>query len=372
MIEMSIVSELLCRLLQTHNRVSLSGLGAFLVNHVPADFIKGGRMMLPPSKRITFSTSETWNDGLLDEAIAQAEGYTPAGAQKQMTDFLQNLSRQLKSGQRVEFPGLGTLRITADGDWAFTPLATIENPDTLGLLELEMTPLPPPAPEPLSMPKPPMPSYTTSSAPSYHVSPPLPPQKPLVAAEPPRFDNRYKVIVWILAILLLLILLFFFFRQPIRSKIERIYYTPEELMEMHKSPSTENKTNISNTNTTETSPITEEKNVAPSSATDNTGVQEQQKRVQEHQKQKKSRKRKTRQWNNFHIILAQYNDEATAHIHAQKMQDLGFNVKVIYTGNENPYKISVLRYNSWREAEDILKSVKNTDVEFRNAWVEKY
>ncbi|MDR3236788.1 MAG: hypothetical protein LBT48_08730 [Prevotellaceae bacterium] len=382
MIEMSIVSELLCRLLQTHNRVSLSGLGAFLVSRVPADFVKGGKMMLPPSKRITFSTSETWNDGLLEDAVAQAEGYTPEGAQRHMADFLQNLNRQLTSGQRVEFPGLGTLRITADGELAFTPFDTIENPDTFGLLELEMPPLPiVSTPEPLSIPMPSMPSYTTPSTPSYQPAPPSPPHKqPAAAAEPPRSTNRYKVIIWILAILVLLALLLFFFRQPIRSKIERMYYTPDELMEMRKTPATDSKANISNTNATETLPAGEEKKVTPSPpATDSqtTGVQEQpkqapvQEQVQEQPKQK-TRARKARQWNKFHIILAQYNDEETANIHAQKMQDLGFDVKVLYADNENLYKISILRYNSWSEAEDILKSVKNTDVEFRDAWVEKY
>jgi nucleoid DNA-binding protein len=159
MIEIATISTLLRQLLRTHNRVSLPGMGAFMVDLTAAGFIKGGKAMLPPSKRITFSSSETWNDGLLEQALATDQGYTPEGAQKQVAAFAQKLIEQLTAGRRIEFPELGLLRMTADEEWRFTPFETADvDTDAFGLLELEMTPLNPEPPAPADPPpKPPAP-----------------------------------------------------------------------------------------------------------------------------------------------------------------------------------------------------------------------
>jgi nucleoid DNA-binding protein len=217
MIELSVVSMLLRQLLRTHDRVSLPGLGAFVVDLTSAALVKGGRAMRPPSKQVVFSSAETWNDGLLEQALAKDQGYTPEDAQKQMAAFSQKLIEQLAVEQRVELPELGVLRMAADKEWRFTPFETIDvDADSFGLLELEMTPLTPEQPEPLN------PATRPPALP--HV-----PLKPLSPEAEPPMRRRCGVICWVLIVLLLLIIGGFVFRRPIVDFIERSYYTPEQL-----------------------------------------------------------------------------------------------------------------------------------------------
>jgi cell division septation protein DedD len=82
---------------------------------------------------------------------------------------------------------------------------------------------------------------------------------------------------------------------------------------------------------------------------------------------------KTRRHGVFHIFVAQFDNEEEANTYAQRVKDNdGFSAMVIHAGG-NVYKISVLRYSSQEEAEEILTGLKSTDgAEFRNAWMEKY
>jgi hypothetical protein len=72
-------------------------------------------------------------------------------------------------------------------------------------------------------------------------------------------------------------------------------------------------------------------------------------------------------------LLAQFDEESEAAAYAQRIKDnTGYSAVVIHTA-DNIYKVSVLRYPSQQEAEDILAGLKSTDSsEFHNAWVEKY
>jgi nucleoid DNA-binding protein/cell division septation protein DedD len=347
MIELSVVSELLRQLLRTHNRVSLPGLGAFVVDLTSAGLIKGGRAMCPPSKRIVFSSAEIWNDGLLEQALAKDQGFTPEGAQKQMAAFSQKLTEQLTAGRRVEFPELGMLRMTADKEWRFIPFEIIGmDADSFGLLELEMTPLAPEPPKPLNpVTRPPVMPYVPPK--------PLPP-----AAEPPT-RNRCGVACWVLIALLLLIVSGFIFRRPIVDYIERSYYTPEQLAYLRGQtantapPATTPSPASLPTSAPRTEPEIEPVSQAPASQPVFKG--------------------KTRPYNAFHILLAQFDNESDAAAYARRIKDnIGYSAIVIHTA-DNVYKVSVLRYPSQQEAEEILTGLKNTDSsEFHNAWVEKY
>jgi nucleoid DNA-binding protein len=364
MIELSVVSELLRELLRAHNRVSLPGLGAFMVDRASASFVKGGKAVLPPSKHITFSTLETWNDGLLEQAVAREEGYTPEGAKKHLEEFSQKIAGQLEAGQRVEFPELGTLRITADREWRFIPLETSNvDADSFGLLELELNPLTPE--EPLS-PKP--------AAVRYPTTPYVPPKRqpiPPVAAEPPR-KFPCSAVCWVLLILVVLIAGVCLFSRPILKYIESVSYTPEELAYIYgeddKTPPPE----------PVLQPVTPEPVAAPiaepvvEKTEPDPAPTPVQVRVQE-KKVAPTFAGKTRPYNKFHIMVAQYDDEDIADTYAQKIKkNYGYAAAVVHTGGETPYKVSVLRYTSKDEAEEILSSIKITDPEFQNAWVEKY
>jgi nucleoid DNA-binding protein len=347
MMDLSVISVLLRQLLRTHNRVSLPGLGAFMVDLTPATIIKGGRAMCPPSKRIVFSTAEVWNDGLLEQALAKDQGYTQEGAQKQMAAFSQKLIEQLAAGRRVEFPELGMLRMTADKEWRFTPFEPVDmDADSFGLLELEMTPLTPRPSEPSSpVTKPPVLPYMPPN--------PLPP-----IAEPPT-RRRCSVVCWVLLVLLLLVVGGFVFRRPIVDYIERTYYTPQELAYL--------RGQTVNTENPATTPPPAPVNIPAPVVKPETGT-------------KPGRpepapvfKERTRHHNVFHILLAQFDNESEATAYTQRIKDSsGYSAEVIHA-DENVYKVSVLHYSSQQEAEEILAGLKSTDgSEFHNAWVEKY
>jgi nucleoid DNA-binding protein len=350
MLEVSIISTLLRQLLRTHNRVSLPGLGAFMVDLTSAGFIKGGKAMLPPSRRITFSSSETWNDGLLEQALAKDQGYTPEGAQTQVTAFSQKLHEQLTAGRRIEFPELGVLRMTADGEWRFMPLETADvDNDAFGLLELEMTPLNPEPPAPLH------PVTRPPAAPS----PYTPSRPPAPAAEPP-VENRCNVACWILIVLVLVVVSGYLFRRPILNFIEKSYYTSEELNYLY-----------GRTTNTEKPATTPPPAPAPV-ATPEVKVEPEPVR-QEAAPRPVYKEEKTQRSNVFHIFIAQFDNEEEAKTYAKHVKDNdGFSAMVIYAG-DNVYKVSVLRYTSQQEAEEILIVLRSTDsAEFRNAWMEKY
>jgi hypothetical protein len=351
MVELSIISALLRQLLRIHSRVSLPGVGAFMVDLTAAGFIKGGKAMLPPSQRITFSSSEIWNDGLLEQALAKDQGYTPEGAQKQVAAFSQKLLEQFRAGRRVEFPELGQLRMTADGEWRFTPFETAGvTADAFGLLELEMTPLNPEPPAPLPpVTRPPVLPYT--------------PPRPLAPVTPvtgPPVKSRCSAVCWILIVLVLLIAGGYLFRRPILNFIEAAYYTPEEWEYLYG-------------RTTDT----EEPAATPPPAPEPAATREV-KATPEPVRQKPaprpvSNEEKTRRRHVFHIFVAQFDNEEEANTYAQRVKENdGFAATVIRAGNYE-YKVSVLHYPSQQEAEDILIGLRSTDsAVFRNAWMEKY
>jgi nucleoid DNA-binding protein len=352
MVEVSVISALLRQLLRTHNRVSLPGLGAFMVDLTSAGFIKGGKAMLPPSRNITFSAAETWNDGLLEQALAKDQEYTSEGAQKQIAAFSQKLIEQLTAGRRVEFPELGIMRMTADKEWRFTPIEPVAvDADSFGLLELEMTPLNPDPPAPSPIPpvtRPPVLPYT-------------PPRPPAPAVEPPR-RARCSVACWILLILLLLVAGGYIFRRPVINFFENSYYTPEELAYIR--GETTNTPAPVTTPPPAPVPVPE---AAPKPEPKPEVVQ------QKPSPRPVSDEGKTRRYQQFHIFVAQFDNEAEAKTYAQRVKDnIGYPALVVHAA-DNVYKVSALRYSLQQEAEDILTGLKSTDAsEFQHAWVEKY
>lgn len=351
MIEVSLISALLRQLLYTHNRVSLPGLGAFMVDLTPASLIKGGRAMLPPSKRITFSAAETWNDGLLEQALAKDQGYMPEDAKKQIAAFSQKLIEQLTAGRRIEFPELGIIRMTADKEWRFTPFETVDvNADSFGLLELEMTPV---------NPAPPAPFHPVTPPPAMPYTPYTSPRPPAPIAEPPT-GNRCNAACLVLIALLLLVVGGYIFRRPFIDYFERAYYTPEELAYLRGQ-------------TPDAKPVATTPPPAPV-ATPKAVVEPETGFVQQKPvSHPVSGEGRTRRYEAFHILLKQFDNDDDAKAYARRMtEEIGYSAEVLHTGDHS-YKVSVLRYTSQQEAEEILAGLRSTDSsEFHTAWVEKY
>lgn len=346
MVELSIVSELLQQLLRHHDRVSLPDLGAFMVDYTSASLVEGGRAVLPPSQRISFQPSETWNDELLEYELAKHKNYTIEEARDQMRHFTQGVAEQLHAGHCVEFPGLGILRVTADNEWCFDPVKSFDvSKDSYGLLELEMAPLD-------SAPK--TDSYLQ----------PMQPLKPLSVnfdsfdtTDAPPLKRRHRgVICWIVFILLLLSAGVYIFREPLLNYIESISYTPEELAYLREQEQSVEEI------IPEPEPVVE--------------IQREQAQVKESKPVKtgKSIGHPSRRHNAFHVMLAQFGDEKSASAYAKRIKaNEGYAAIVLNAGGDKPYKVSILRYASKKEAEEILEGLKKTDsIEFNNAWIEKY
>ncbi len=206
MVELSVISNLLQQLLINHNRVSLPGVGAFKVEHSPATFTNEGMRMLPPSKHIYFSAAETWNDNLLEHAFAKENNCSFEEAQQQLLFFGQQTVVELEHGKRIKFPGFGALHMTMTKDFFFEAENPQQlNPDTFGLLEIEMQPLQP----------------VTTSAPIT-----IPP-RPASTSKPTKKASSYWWI-WVSGIIIVLAVCSYIFRDSIITMAEKAYYTPTE------------------------------------------------------------------------------------------------------------------------------------------------
>jgi hypothetical protein len=168
----------------------------------------------------------------------------------------------------------------------------------------------------------------------------------------------------VLIALLLLVVGGFVFRRPIVDLIERSYYTPEQLEYL--------RSQMENTAQPAATPPP-----APSATPAPAGIEPEPELelepVSHEPASQPVSKGGTRHHNVFHILLAQFDEESEAAAYAQRIKDnTGYSAVVIHTA-DNVYKVSVLRYTSQQEAEDILTGLKSTDSsEFHNAWVEKY
>jgi len=355
--ELSVISSLLQQLLSSHNRVSLPGLGAFIVNHTPAAFTKGGKGMLPPGKQISFLSSETWNDELLEFALGKFQGLNHEEARYRLELFAKKANSMLKLGKRIEFPGFGTLRMTADGELRFTAENAQQfSPDSFGLLEIEMTPL-----------------YQESSIKTTRKVPPPVITEPQQPKKPKK--RRCSAICWILLATLLLIGAGYYFHRPLIHWIEEITYSPEELAiirNLRNQPAVQHDTilvKVVEERQPEPEVIVVEPTPAPPPPT--------RERVESTPRPTERRAEsggRSRPMNRYHIMVASFDNELEANQLARKIASTeGYIALVLHTGGNRPYRVSILRYNTQQEANIILNSIQKTDSsDFQNAWVERY
>ena len=97
-------------LLQKHYRVSLPGIGSFVVTSQPARIDEQNNTIEPPVQKVVFSKQETWNDGLLEAAYAARFGLTESEAQERVRHLMMDIRFELDDKGRVNFVNLGCLR----------------------------------------------------------------------------------------------------------------------------------------------------------------------------------------------------------------------------------------------------------------------
>ncbi len=135
------ISELIVELLKMHNRVSLPGMGAFMASPQPAVIDKSAKTVTPPSKKITFSKSETWNDGLLEQLYAERRGMKPDEAREYLRHIITDIRFELDATGKITLPGLGTLKQSPARDINFGLNKNLNlKGDSYGLSEVKIEP----------------------------------------------------------------------------------------------------------------------------------------------------------------------------------------------------------------------------------------
>lgn len=132
------IAELFIELLKKHDRVSLPGMGAFVASPQAAVIEKG--KIIPPSKKVTFRKSETWNDGLLEQLYAERHGLGMEKAREELYRIIADLRFELDANGKVALPRLGTLRQSASREVSFVLAKSLNlHKDSYGLDEVKFT-----------------------------------------------------------------------------------------------------------------------------------------------------------------------------------------------------------------------------------------
>ena len=114
-----LLSRLLKELIIDNDRIPLPGMGYFITEPMPAYFSEDGKTIYPPSKRISFKGDDRAKGNLVAQYYAAGSGIDEKTAIMELEAFLQQLKITLKERKNIDFPGLGRLRSTLEGNSYF-------------------------------------------------------------------------------------------------------------------------------------------------------------------------------------------------------------------------------------------------------------
>jgi len=115
------ISQLLFR----YDCVIVPNLGGFVTNYKPASINPVKDTFYPPSKGISFNKNLSHNDGLLANAISQANGITYEKALKIIEEAVFTIQQELKNRNKVAFENVGVLFYDHENRLQFEPSATV-------------------------------------------------------------------------------------------------------------------------------------------------------------------------------------------------------------------------------------------------------
>lgn len=244
-----LLSRLLKELIIDNDCIPLPGMGYFQTEPMPAYFSEDGKTIYPPSKRISFRKDERATGDLVGKYYAAGTGMDGKTAATELEAFLRQLKITLQEKTSIEFPGLGRLRCTLEGDIYFTaeqdggifakafgfepvtlkPIRTngvqpsAEEPKVQQGPDARQTELQPSLPQPASAPEKPVTAAGTTAEPSVTV----PQDKDTPETEK---SGIRRIILIILAVLAALIIAAVILVMLGRSgRLDHIIYSEEEL-----------------------------------------------------------------------------------------------------------------------------------------------
>lgn len=99
---------------------SIPQVGTFTIQHIPAHYSVVEQVLTPPRQQVNFETR--WeDDGSCLHWISQKENLVEQVARLKMEKYLQEFRESLQTGQPVDLPGIGNLRLDPFGQVRFTP-----------------------------------------------------------------------------------------------------------------------------------------------------------------------------------------------------------------------------------------------------------
>jgi hypothetical protein len=130
------ISELFLRF----DTVILPGLGAFILQNVPAE-IKG-ETIVPPGKALCFNQTVKNNDGVLANYISEKEGMSFFDACARILEYVENTTKELNAGKEVSLERIGVLKNNSSGEIIFFPFSgTNYSVDSFGLTAIHAAPI---------------------------------------------------------------------------------------------------------------------------------------------------------------------------------------------------------------------------------------
>tara|TARA_R110002096_G_scaffold386418_2_gene580443 strand:- start:165267 stop:166370 length:1104 start_codon:yes stop_codon:yes gene_type:complete len=121
----STIDKHISHLLFDHECVTVSGFGSFIIRDYPAEINIATHMFRPASKRVSFNPSIKENDGLLAKQISSAENIAYRQANESISISVRSWQRILRSGKKVNLPGIGRLYMDEANRLQFNPAIEI-------------------------------------------------------------------------------------------------------------------------------------------------------------------------------------------------------------------------------------------------------
>lgn len=140
--DLNLLSKLLKDLLMFNDRVSLPGMGSFITEIAPSVFSDRALVIHPPFRRVLFRTTETWNDGLLEELYSKESSVSLDDAKTTIGKAVEGMREILNSKKVLALPEFGTMKATESGDLFFVlDKSVFIYPEVFGLEPINIKPL---------------------------------------------------------------------------------------------------------------------------------------------------------------------------------------------------------------------------------------
>ncbi len=111
----------IAELLHDYDCVIVPQLGGFVTNHRPARLDERSGIAHPAQKDLGFNRNLTRSDGLLEQALQKAHGYTFEEANTELRAEVQQYWAKLRKGETLKWQKIGVLFLDTDRNLRFEP-----------------------------------------------------------------------------------------------------------------------------------------------------------------------------------------------------------------------------------------------------------